>query len=221
MIDYEKHFKEVLLTLESEGILNNIIVVGSWCLLLYKYVFSNFEPSIRTTDVDFFVPNPKSIKEKNSVINSLREINYDLVIDCLSNKSIFISHDGFELEFLTRVARDMISTVKLGNTNIYAEALSCTDIFIGNYIVVNYEGLLVKVASPSSYILQKLLVNEQRGEKKQKDIESIKTILLFIESSKKYSKELKDLYSALPNKWKKKIDVTLTNNDIKLFEFKG
>ena len=44
---------------------------------------------------------------------------------------------------------------------------------------------------------------------------------MFIESIKKYSKELKDLYSALPNKWKKKIDVTLTNNDIKLFEFKG
>ena len=91
----EQHLIQVLKVLESEGTLQNSILIGSWCLLFYKYLFENFEPTIRTTDIDFLIPNPKAIKEKNGLVKSLKEINYDLVHDILTNKSIFISPDGF------------------------------------------------------------------------------------------------------------------------------
>ena len=59
----EQHLIEILKVLESEGTLQNSILIGSWCLLFYKYVFENFEPTIRTTDIDFLIPNPKAIKK--------------------------------------------------------------------------------------------------------------------------------------------------------------
>ena len=219
MLNNEKELKEILSVLNKEGILTNTILIGSWCLLFYKYVFEHFEPTVRTTDIDFFVPNPKAIKEKNGLINSLKEINYDLVRDTLTNKSTFISPDGFELEFLTKLNRSNLVCVKLGNTNVYAESISYLDIFVGNYIEVNFESINLKVASPSSYVLQKLLINEQRKAKSEKDMESIKNVLLYIGASRKFKNELKNLFDSLPRKWQKEILKTAKRNNIDLIGF--
>lgn len=216
MVNNEKELKEVLTVLDNEGILSNAILIGSWCLFFYKYVFEHFEATVRTTDIDFFVPKPKSIKEKNGLVNSLKEINYDLIHDTLTHKSSFISPDGFELEFLTKLNRENLACVKLGNTDVYAESISYVDIFVGNYIEVNYDGLSLKVASPSSYILQKLLINRKRKGKGEKDIESIKNVLLYIGASRNFKEELKNLFNSLPRKWKKEILRTAKLNDVDL-----
>ena len=95
MTENEKQLKEILTVLSNEGILKNVILIGSWCLLFYKYIFDNFEPTVKTTDLDFYVPDVKSVKEGSGLINSLKEINYDVVHDTLTHKSTFISPDGF------------------------------------------------------------------------------------------------------------------------------
>ena len=216
MENNEKQLTQVLKVLSEEGTLKDSILIGSWCLFFYKYIFDNFEPTIRTTDIDFLIPNPKSIKEKSGVIKALREINYDLMRDTLTNKSFFISPDGFEIEFLTKLNRDNIKCVKLGTTAIYAESLSYLDIFIGNYIEVNFNVIKLNVASPSSYILQKLLINDLRGKKQEKDIESIKHVLLYVNASKTFKEEIKKLFNKLPKKWKRKILNNCKNNSIHL-----
>lgn len=218
MFENENELKEILNVLNKEGFLPNTILIGSWCLLFYKYVFEHFEPTIRTTDIDFFVPNPKSIKEKNGIVNSLKEVNYDLVHDTLTNKTTFISPNGFELEFLTKLNRQNLVCVKLGNTDVYAESLSYVDIFVGNYIEANYDGIKLKVASPSSYVLQKLLINGQRKVKSEKDIESIKNVLLYIGASRKFKEELQNLFDSLPRKWKREILKVSKANNIVLFK---
>ena len=220
MVNEEKHLNEILNVLNDEGILKNTILIGSWCLLFYKDIFENFVPTIKTTDIDFCVPNPKSIKEKNNVIKSLNKIKYDIFQDTLTNKSTFISPDGFELEFLTKLNRNQLTCVRLGNTSIYAESLPYVDIFFGNYVEVEYGGMLIKIASPSSYVIQKLLINNQRKDKKEKDIESIKNVLMYIHTSKKYFEELRALYDTLPKKWKTEIDKVSNQNNIDLFYLK-
>lgn len=219
MIENEKQLKEVLDVLNKEGILTKSIIIGSWCLLFYKYIFENFEPTLRTTDIDFYVPNPKSIKANDSVISSLKDINYDMVHDSCTNRTSFISPEGFEIEFLTKLNRNQLPTIQLGNTGIHAESIPYVEIFAGSYIEVNYEGIIVKVASPASYVIQKLLINDDRKEKKEKDIESIKHVLFYVNVSRKYLDELVELYNSLPPKWKKKIDLVAKNNDINLFQY--
>lgn len=57
---------EVLRRLQKEGILSEIMIVGSWCIYFYKNYFSDVSYSsyIRTRDIDFLVPIPFKIKEK-------------------------------------------------------------------------------------------------------------------------------------------------------------
>ena len=114
MTENEQHLKEILKILQNEGLLNDLVLIGSWSLLFYSEVFLNFKPSIRTTDVDFYVPDAEHIVCKGEIVQSLRAINYDLVHDILTNKSRFISPDGFELEFLTRLGRNRLPW-SLGN----------------------------------------------------------------------------------------------------------
>ena len=217
MNDNEKQLKEILEVLEKEGILKNIIVIGSWCQLFYKNIFENFRSTIKTIDVDLFVPNPKSVTEKNGIISEFKNINYDIKQDIITNKTIFISNEGFRIEFLTILNRDYLTCVRLGSTGIYAESISSLDIYVGNYIEVNYYGIQVKVASPASYVLQKLLINNKRGEKAEKDIQSVKVVLWYIITSKKYFNELHSLLASLPKKWRKQIKESAEKHDIELF----
>ena len=220
MNENDKKLVELLTILHEENILKNIVLVGSWCLHFYQYIFENFEPTVRTTDIDFYVPSAKAIKERNGIIDSLKTINYDVIFDTMTHKTTFISPDGFELEFLTKTDRNKLTTIKLGNTNIYAETISYLDFFAGNYIEVDYYGFVVKVASPASYVLQKLLINDIRGEKKQKDIDSVVNVLFYLYVSRKYCDELEMLFDSLPKKWKKRILSNACLNNIDLFKYK-
>ncbi len=53
-----------------------------------------------------------------------------------------------------------------------------------------------------------------RKTKKEKDLESIKNVLLFVNSSKKYRDELISLFNSLPKKWKKRINNVASQNNI-------
>ncbi len=216
MNEDEKKFKELLHILDKEGTIKDVILIGSWCLLFYKYIFENFEPSIRTTDIDFYVPNAKSFKASNGLIGSMKNNNYDAFNDVLTHKTTFISPDGFEVEFLTNLNRQRLSCIKLGNTQIFAESLPHVNIFEGNYIEINYDGMIIKVASPASYILQKMLIHKDRKDKKEKDAESIKNVLFYLNASEKYKQELKKIYIQLPNKWKSTINKVALEQNIPL-----
>ncbi len=219
MIENEKHLRDILSVLQEEDVLNNVILIGSWCLLFFKYLFNDYNPTVRTTDIDFYVPDVKSFKTKYGLVDSLKEINYDIIQDALTHKSSFISPDGFELEFLTKLNRYQLACVKLGNTGIYAESLSFVDIFSWNYIEFDYQGLKVKTASPATYILQKLLVNKFRKQgKAEKDVESIKNLLNYVKVNKQFNNELINLFNTLPKKWKKTILETASKNNIVLFD---
>lgn len=200
----ESKLKEIIKTFSDAGFLDDVILVGSWCLTFYKLIFDNFLPQVRTTDIDFYVPN---IKKANAdkVSSLLKEINYDHIKDSLTNKSRFVSPDGFEIEFLAKLSRSNVSCIQIGSSSIFAESLSYIDIFSLNYVECCYYGYSIKVASPSAFVIQKILINDKRGNKKEKDVVAIKNVLEFITIANKYKEEFKELYSKLPKKWKNKI----------------
>ena len=57
---------EILGRLQEAGILNHVILIGSWSIYFYKYYFSSKDYStfIRTSDIDFLVPIPVKFTEK-------------------------------------------------------------------------------------------------------------------------------------------------------------
>lgn len=65
---------------------------------------------------------------------------------------------------------------------------------------------------------EKLLINSERKEKSQKNIESIKYVLNFVLLSNKYKKNLKDIFTSLPKKWKKRIILSAKSNGVDVFD---
>jgi hypothetical protein len=186
---------------------------GVFCF--YEHIFEGFISTVQTTDVDFYVPDAKRIETKGNVIDALKGLDFDLVRDTLTAKSRFISPDNFEIEFLANLTKDGAATIRLGNAGIYAETLPYVNIFSGSYITVDFEGVVVKVASPASFCLQKLLIWDRRSPLKQaKDLDAVNNVLIMIRASRKSREDFYDLFDSLPRSWAKKIQRTAQENDI-------
>ena len=162
-------------------------------------------PSVRTTDIDFYVPDSKRAKAAD-LSERLKSINYDHFQDSMTSKSRFVSPEGFEVEFLAKLNREGLSCVRLGSSGIFAESLSYVELFGSNYIEVKRNGIVVKVASPSAFAIQKVLINDRRGNKAEKDSQAIDYVLSFINASTKSCAEFYELFDKLPRKWKKTIE---------------
>lgn len=216
MNENENKLVEILKALNRDGMLSNIVLIGSWCLEFYKDIFEGFKPLVRTTDIDFYVPSAQKTFVDGDVIGSLKELNYDHIQDTMTNKSKFISSDGFEIEFLTKLNREGLSCVRVGNTGIYAESLSYVEIYSSHYVEIEKAGCKVKVASPASFVIQKVLINDRRGAKADKDKQAIGYVLSFIPASKKASREFWEIMDSLPKKWEKKVELFVSQNNMKL-----
>ncbi|MCR5348084.1 MAG: hypothetical protein K6E59_00520 [Bacilli bacterium] len=80
------------------------------------------------------------------------------------------------------------------------------------------EVMKAKVASPASFIIQKLLINEERKSewKREKDLDAVRYVLLHVKASRKYNEELKESILSAPRKWRKAIIDTTGKNGIDL-----
>lgn len=219
MVKFEKEMLDILNALNEGKMLSKCVVGGSWSMYFYTYIFEGFIPPVATTDFDIFLPNPSTIAKSN-ISELLTDLDYLREDDVLSGKTRFYSKLGFEIEFLTNPNRTMSNVVKIKAGNIGAEALPKLAPAGWNYIKVNFNNLVVNVTSPVSFVLQKLLINNERKPeaKKEKDLEAIKYVLKFIKASKKYSDELNESFQSYPKKWKKTILETASKNNIVLFD---
>ncbi|MBO4737575.1 MAG: hypothetical protein J5627_03985 [Bacilli bacterium] len=206
---------EIVQAFADAGFIDDVVLIGSWCLDFYTDIFEGFIPSVRTTDIDFYVPDSKKANA-SSLSEKLRMINYDHFQDSMTGKSRFVSPEGFEIEFLAKLNRNGLSCVRIGSSGIFAELLSYVDIYGSNYIEVVRDGIKVKVASPSAFVIQKILINGRRGQKAEKDAEAIRYVSLFIGSSPKSLQEFRELYTKLPLKWRKVIDEFAKSHGLKL-----
>ncbi|HDH13178.1 MAG TPA: hypothetical protein ENG83_13445 [Nitrospirae bacterium] len=68
-------FLKVLKLFHEAGILDETILVGSWCMYFYKDYFQiqRYSPSIRTKDIDFLVPLPVKSRKKIDVVGLLKD----------------------------------------------------------------------------------------------------------------------------------------------------
>ena len=82
----EKKYKllsTVLRELESAGVLEKLVLAGSWCQYYYRILFDNSPeiPLIRTTDIDFLVPSRLNLEKTADVTQILNKIGFDSDFD--------------------------------------------------------------------------------------------------------------------------------------------
>lgn len=221
--EQEEVFWQTIRQFKKIGILQHVMIIGSWAEYFYPLLFkTDFIPNIRTRDVDFFYRNINIPKEKIDVIQNLKEIGY--LYDKVDGISRFYKEDLFELEFLTRVlgagTEGKIDIKPLGITSEGLRVINILSNFPRDITVTGLDGneYDIIVPEPAVYVIQKILTNPIREpmEKKQKDIIAVKEILFHIEQSSEHKSMLKGVYKTLTEKQKKILKQVCEENGIVL-----
>ncbi len=161
-----KKATEVLSALQHEGILNQVLLVGSWCAHFYRSYFKgkNFNPGIRTLDIDFLIPQPRRLKgELLSVDEILHPLGFET--DFTSSGWIRFLHPELRVEFLVpRLGPISDEPQKIEKLGITATPLRHTSVLIQHQIAIEDNGIRVNIPHPIAFALHKLFISTKRKE---------------------------------------------------------
>ena len=199
---------EVLRRLNRAGVLEDVILIGSWCIPFYKGYFSGikYSPLIRTRDVDFLVPYPRNIKVDVSIPDLLKDLGF--IIGYRGPEGyIKLEHPDLVVEFLSpergKGTDKPISIPKLG---INAVALRFLNLLTENTIKVTIENVDIRLPHPANFALHKLIIFQRRfkEDKAIKDRNAaIKILKALIDKGEEVS--IKQVFNSMIPKWQKKV----------------
>ncbi len=216
-------FFSLLKELQKEGVLNELILIGSWCHLFYRHYFNNAPaiPAVRTLDIDFLVPNPFRAKKEVNIPALLDKLDFTPLISYGTGYTKY-AHPELEIEFLTpELGKGREKPYIINNLHIQAQGLRFLNFLQEHLIKINYKNIGVRVPEPSSYVLHKFIIFERRAkkDKKERDLESARKIGEFLLKNDNQKKKLKQLFHEMPKKWQNKIKDNLKENSTVLYEF--
>lgn len=210
-------FLKVLKRFYDTGILNEVILVGSWCMYFYKEYFSpeKYNPSIRTKDIDFLIPLPLRSKKKIDIVEILRK---DGFIVTFSNSGYMrLEHPEIMIDFLVpERGKGIDKPYPLPHLGVNAQALRFLDFLVDNTIAIKSDDIIVRIPHPAAFGLHKLIISkrrktEEKSLKEQK--EAITVLKTLIEKGE--SKKIKAIFNTMPIAWRKKILQSLKESENK------
>jgi len=201
---------EILKRFKKAGILDNLILVGSWCTYFYKDYFPRASyadyASLKTRDIDFLVENPSKIKNQTDIPGLLEDLGF--VVDFKGdNGYIQLDHPDLILEFLVQEkGKGTDKPYALPRLGINATPLRFLNLLSENTIKVKIENFYLTLPHPASFALHKLIISERRtkGEKAIKD-KNASILILRALMDKGEARLIKNTFSLLAKKWQNKI----------------
>ena len=99
--DQFKVLYRILKRFQQAGILQEMMLIGSWCLHFYRIVFENHDalPAVRTMDVDFLIPDIHQVKMEADIPRLLKEEGFLSSYNRVSGMVKF-DHPELRVEFL-------------------------------------------------------------------------------------------------------------------------
>lgn len=203
----------ILQDLQKAGVLRHMVLVGSWCQEFYRSHFPDaFQiPATRTTDADFLIPRRLKIAEPVNLFKIFEKRGFVPQIHYESGFSKFI-HRELTFEFLTDAgAKADEKQHRFKDLNIVAQELHFMNIPLAYKMHISYRDVIVTVPEPEAFLLHKLIISQRRGnpEKKTKDIETVRGMVLFCRKKPHHVKRLYEILEEMPKGWKKKINAAL------------
>lgn len=103
----------------------------------------------------------------------MRERGYLVESDRLTGVTKIYSLEGLEIEFLiAKVGAGLEASLKT-NLGVTAQSLRHMEVLAKSMVTVDYEGMRVNVPAPEAYAAHKMVVNAERGRKREKDARAI------------------------------------------------
>jgi hypothetical protein len=216
-------FARLLELLHSSGILSHIILIGSWCQLIYKHYFPNPPeiPALRTTDVDFLIPYLKKITLKIDIPQLLSQMGFEQEFSPMHGYSKFV-HPDLEVEFLTpEIGRPNDTPYTVKNLNITAQRLRFLSILQEHTLTVNYNNLPITVPQPAAFVLHKFLITKRRNKpaKAEKDATVATQIGEYLLTLPKQKKLLASIFLTFKPKWQKTVLDSCQETSEALYDF--
>jgi hypothetical protein len=198
--------------LEAAGVLQHLVLVGSWCLIPYRDYFRDVGtvPAVRTRDMDFLVPSVTAIRKTVDVPELLKELGF--ISGFRGSQGVMmLEHPELMIEFLVpERGRGSKGLQDLPKLKVNAQALRFMGIALMATVRLHFGNTLVVVPHPAAFALHKLLVAPRRRneEKKRKDLDSAALVLDLL-NKKQEMPCVRDLLAKFPPAWKKRILATM------------
>lgn len=213
----------VLKELQAKGVLDGLVIVGSWCQYYYRALFDSAPeiPLLRTMDIDFLVPNPSMFKTKVDVSQLLNQLGFDSDFDYNTGLVKYV-HPDLEIQFLTPALGQAKDTPhEIRQLNINAEGLTYMKMLQDHKINMTHDGVTIWLPEPEAYTLHKALISSKRKDptKKEKDLMAVKSIGELCLDYDPRRERLKSIYDDLPKRWQCAISSVLKHLSPKIYSF--
>ena len=158
--------REIIRRLGKAGVLEHLIIIGSWCVPLYKDYFAGvaFNPSIRTRDIDFLVPKPSAFSSQVDLCELLKDLGF--VLGFKGEHGVMrLEHPELMIEFLVpELGRGTDKPVQVPKIGMNAQALRFLNMLTSNTIRVRVGDTTVRLPHPANFALHKLIISERRKD---------------------------------------------------------
>ena len=212
----EAIFWELIAVLSESGMLPNVMIVGSWAEYLYRFCFgSSYIPNLKTHDIDLYYGNPcLEFEAEDAIVGKLHNAGFLAYNEGGHLRSFF--KEGIEVEFLSSQLGEGPGLIELAGTGIYAEKLSSMEML--RPLLLEARGYTMKVPTPASYVCHKLYINPRRYpvSKRLKDIEAVRSLLLYMGDSPEQKGMLRVCLESLPSEQRRQIIGVMRANGIQL-----
>jgi len=156
----------VLKELQAKGVLEGLVLVGSWCQYYYRILFDNTPeiPLLRTMDIDLLIPDPPKFKARVDVSQLLNQLGFDSDFDYRTGLVKYV-HPDLEIQFLTPVlGRAKDTPYEIQPLNINAEGLTYIKMLQDYKFTMTYKGVSIRLPEPEAYTLHKALISSKRKD---------------------------------------------------------
>jgi hypothetical protein len=202
--------REILDRFHKAGILDDVILIGSWCVYFYRDYFAGIpyidHAALKTRDLDFLIDRPDRIRRAVNLPELLKDLGF--IIDYKGSKGyIKLDHPDLFLEFLVpERGRGLDRPYPIPKLGINATALRFLNFLSGNIIRVKVADFHLTVPHPAAFALHKLIIF-QRRTKKEKAVKDMNIALEVLKALVKKGEIniIKDVFSSIPGKWQAKI----------------
>ncbi len=188
-------------------------IIGSWCFMIYQRYLDFPKYPLKTDDLDILIPLPYKGKifDLSSYLKSLGFIeNFN------PDGSIYYSLPNLKIEFLSPEKKDKKYAEYIKPLGISPQQLKFLEILQKNPLTIKIsKGVKIKVPSPLSFFLHKLLIAKRRREKgkKEKDLKQAVYTGKYILSNQDEVDKLNLLFKSFSKSWKTKILNTLKDSE--------
>ena len=184
-MNYQAFWKFIKL-LHDNDLLEHVIVIGSWCEYIYAQggVLPDYSAMIRTLDIDFLVKNMRRPLEKVNLSTKAQENGYTVDYDVMTETTKIYTPDLMEIEYLIEQKGSGENPVIKTNLGVNAQALHHVGMLKQHTITVPLFDMNITVPTPEAYAVHKVVINERRGKKSEKDMNAVQNILPYLNREK-------------------------------------